>query len=131
MPAAGAGPGRYRQTGGECTRPPEGCTVTGFLDRIVTWLRAGYPDGIPQNDYLPLLALLARRLTADEVKIVARELMSRTAFDDFDIGASIMGITDELPTPEDVERVRERLVAKGWPLDEPRDGTAANHGVGA
>jgi hypothetical protein len=105
--------------------------VTGFLDRIVTWLRAGYPDGIPQNDYLPLLALLARRLTADEVKIVARELMSRTAFDDFDIGASIMGITDELPTPEDVERVRERLVAKGWPLDEPRDGTAANHGVGA
>ena len=104
--------------------------MTGFLDRVVTWLRAGYPDGIPQNDYLPLLALLTRRLTADEVKIVARELMSRAAFDDIDIGASIMAITDDLPSPEDVERVRERLAAKGWPLDEPRDDAAVNHGVG-
>ena len=33
--------------------------------------------------------------------------------------------TDELPRPEDVERVRERLAAKGWPLDDPRDGEAA------
>lgn len=104
--------------------------MTGFLDRVVTWLRAGYPDGIPQNDYLPLLALLTRRLTADEVKIVARELMSRAAFDDIDIGASIMAITDDLPSPEDVERVHERLAAKSWPLDEPRDDAAANHGVG-
>ena len=23
--------------------------------------------------------------------------------------------------PEDVERVRARLAAKGWPLDDPRD----------
>jgi hypothetical protein len=26
-----------------------------------------------------------------------------------------------LPTPDDVERVRERLSAKGWPLDDPRE----------
>lgn len=93
-----------------------------FLNSIVTWLRAGYPDGVPQNDYLPLLALLSRRLTADEVKVVARELMTRPDFDEFDIGAAIMRITDELPSTDDVERVRERLVLKGWPLDDPRDG---------
>ncbi len=92
-----------------------------FLSSIVSWLRAGYPDGVPQNDYLPLLALLSRRLTADEVKVVARELTTRPDFDHYDIGAAIMRITDELPSADDVERVRERLVRKGWPLDDPRD----------
>jgi Protein of unknown function (DUF3349) len=33
----------------------------------------------------------------------------------------ITGIIDGLPSEEDVERVRERLAAKGWPLDDPRD----------
>ena len=46
----------------------------------------------------------------------------RPDFDDIDIGAAIIAITDELPSPTDVERVRERLAAKGWPLDDPRDG---------
>lgn len=104
--------------------------MTRFLDRIVAWLRSGYPDGVPQNDYLPLLALLARRLTTDEVKFVARELMNRPDFDDIDIGAAIMAITDELPTATDVERVRDRLVVKGWPLDDPRDDPSPDGGVG-
>ena len=30
-----------------------------FLKKIVDWLRAGYPDGVPQADYIPLVALLA------------------------------------------------------------------------
>lgn len=95
-----------------------------FLTSIVTWLRAGYPDGVPQNDYLPLLALLARRLTSDEVRLVARELNGRPDFDDIDIGALIMRITDELPTPADIERVRDHLDDYGWPLDDPRDSEA-------
>jgi hypothetical protein len=33
----------------------------------------------------------------------------------------ITRLTDELPSPEDIERVRERLEKKGWPLDNPRD----------
>jgi hypothetical protein len=33
----------------------------------------------------------------------------------------ITQITDELPSPEDTERVRTRLAAKGWPLDDPRN----------
>lgn len=93
-----------------------------FLNSIVAWLRAGYPDGVPQTDYIPLLALLSRRLSNDEVKAVAHELMQRGDFDHIDIGVVITEFTDQLPSPEDVERVRERLAAKGWPLDDARDG---------
>ena len=92
-----------------------------FLRAIVNWLRAGYPDGIPPTDYIPVLALLSRRLTNDEVKAIAGELIGRGDFDNIDIGVAITQITDELPTPEDIERVRARLAAKGWPLDDPRD----------
>jgi hypothetical protein len=38
-----------------------------FLSAVVDWLRAGYPQGIPERDYVPLLALLARRLTAEKL----------------------------------------------------------------
>jgi hypothetical protein len=96
--------------------------VNRFLNSVVSWLRAGYPDGIPPTDYFPVLALLSRRLSNDEVKLVARELMQRGDFDHVDIGVLITQLTDELPSQADVERVRERLAAKGWPLDDARDG---------
>jgi hypothetical protein len=96
--------------------------VNRFLNSVVTWLRAGYPDGIPPTDYFPVLALLSRRLSNDEVKLVARELMQRGDFDHVDIGVLITQLIDELPSQTDVERVRERLAAKGWPLDDARDG---------
>ena len=92
-----------------------------FLTSVVAWLRAGYPDGIPPTDYFPVLALLSRRLGNDDVKLVARELMQRSDFDHVDIGVLITQVTDKLPAPADVERVRERLAAKGWPLDDARD----------
>ena len=92
-----------------------------FLHRIINWLRVGYPQGIPPTDYIPLLALLSRRLTNDEVETVAKELMDSGEFDNVAIGVAITQITDESPSPEDVERVRARLAVKGWPLDDPRD----------
>jgi hypothetical protein len=94
--------------------------VNRFLNAIVSWLRAGYPEGVPPHDYLPVLALLSRRLTSDEVTAVASELRQRDV-DQVDIGVAITQITDELPSSDDIERVRKRLAAKGWPLDEPRD----------
>jgi hypothetical protein len=93
-----------------------------FLTSIVAWLRAGYPEGIPPTDYFPVLALLSRRLSTDEVKAVAHDVMQRDGFDNVDIGVLITQMTDQLPSPEDVERVRGRLAAKGWPLDNARDG---------
>jgi hypothetical protein len=87
-----------------------------FLSSIVGWLRAGYPDGVPENDYVPLLSLLARRLTSDEVAAVATELGREGAadsIDSVDIGTVITKITNELPRQEDVARVRSRLDSAG------------------
>jgi Protein of unknown function (DUF3349) len=92
-----------------------------FLAKIVAWITSGYPEGVPGPDRVPLLALLRRRLTDDEVKAVAQDLADRGEFDHIDIGVLITQMTDELPAPADVERVRARLAAKGWPLDDPRD----------
>jgi uncharacterized protein DUF3349 len=95
--------------------------VTKFLAKIVAWITAGYPEGVPGPDRVPLFALLRRRLTDDEAKAVAEALIDRSEFDQVDIGVLITELTDALPTPEDIERVRNRLAAKGWPLDDPRD----------
>lgn len=100
--------------------------MNAFLARIAAWLTAGYPEGVPGPDRVPLLALLTPRLSNDEVKTVAQGLMDRAefergGFDHVDIGVLITEITDELPRREDVERVRARLAAQGWPLDDPRD----------
>lgn len=95
--------------------------MTRFLAKIVAWITSGYPDGVPGPDRVPLIALLQRRLSDDEVATVVRELLARGEFDHVDIGVLITEITDELPTPDDIERVRQRLSAQGWPLDDPRD----------
>ena len=95
--------------------------MNNFLTKIVAWITAGYPDGVPGPDRVPLFALMRQRLTEDEVKAVTQELTNRGEFDHVDIGVLITQLTDELPTPADVERVRARLAAKGWPLDDPRD----------
>jgi hypothetical protein len=95
--------------------------VTKFLTKIVAWINAGYPEGVPGPDRVPLFALLKRRLSDDEVKAVAKDLIDRGEFDHVDIGVLITEMTDELPIPDDNERVRARLAAKGWPLDDPRD----------
>jgi hypothetical protein len=95
--------------------------MTKFLARIVAWITEGYPEGVPGPDRVPLFALLKRRLSDDEVKTVAQALASRSEIDDADIGVLITGITDELPSPDEIERVRARLAERGWPLDDPRD----------
>lgn len=88
-------------------------TRPSFLDSIVGWLREGYPQGVPEQDYVPLLALLHRRLTDDEVAAVVNELVStgQVPVDSVDIGTSITKITDELPSEDDIDRVREHLPA--------------------
>ncbi|KAA1380162.1 DUF3349 domain-containing protein [Aeromicrobium fastidiosum] len=84
-----------------------------FVDSIVGWLREGYPQGVPPQDYVPLLALLRRRLTDDEVEAVVAMLVAsgEVPVDSADIGTSITKITDALPSEDDIDRVREHLPA--------------------
>ena len=93
-----------------------------FLTSIIGWLRAGYPDGVPEADYIPLMAVLARRLSPDEVRTVTGELTrsGQLPIDNVDIGTVITKITNELPSEADVNRVRARLAEGGWPLADPR-----------
>ena len=95
--------------------------MNNFLTKIVSWIKAGYPEGVPKPDQVPLFALLRRRLSDDEAKAVAQALIDRGEFDHVDIGVLITQITDGLPAPDDAERVRAKLAAYGWPLDDPRD----------
>lgn len=99
-----------------------------FLSAILDWLRAGYPDGVPETDYVPLFALLSRRLSADEVRAVARSVIhdEGVAISDIDIAVEITKITNELPSEDDVARVRSKLAAAGWPLADPTDPTTAD-----
>jgi hypothetical protein len=86
----------------------------GRLRGVIDWLREGYPTGVPPKDYIPLLALLRRRLTEDEVQEIAREIADGSGSDD--IGVHITKITDALPSAEDVARVEARLTEHhGWP----------------
>lgn len=99
--------------------------MNGFISKIVSWVTAGYPDGVPGPDRVPLFALLSRRLSNDEIQVLVQELIDRHEIDDVDIGVLITQLTDELPTPDDIERVRATLAAHGWPLDDPREDQAA------
>ncbi len=91
------------------------------LRGVMDWLLEGYPAGVPPKDYIPLVALLRRRLSDDEIREIADEIVAlgvepgETAND---IGVSITRLTDALPSPEDIARVEEHLNRDhDWPLE--------------
>jgi Protein of unknown function (DUF3349) len=94
-----------------------------LVARVVAFVRAGYPQGVPDTDYIPLLALLRRRLSDDEVAAVATQLAAHWEIniDAADIGVAINKITDEMPSPADTDRVRRRLEAAGWQVSDDFD----------
>jgi hypothetical protein len=108
-------------------------TTSSLLGRILTWLRAGYPDGVPGSDRVPLLALLrATPLTEDQLKEVVRHITAAdsSALADGEIGngeieAFIAEVTNHDAGPENVQRVAAKLAAAGWPLAGLQDETTA------
>ena len=93
-----------------------------FLGSIVGWLRAGYPEGVPEVDYIPLFALLGSQLTEVEILAVAEELANETRPESAEaIRRAIGTITDHKPSDADVARVRSKLAAGGWPLATVRE----------
>jgi hypothetical protein len=91
-----------------------------FLSSIIDWLRAGYPEGVPDVDYIPLFALLGSQLTDAEVSEIADELAEESdAESAAAIRKAIGSVTNEKVLDSDVARVRSRLAAGGWPLAKP------------
>ena len=91
-----------------------------FLSKIIGWLRAGYPEGVPDVDYIPLFALLGSQLTESEVSAIAEEIATSIDPDSAaTIKAAIATVTHTQPHDSDIARVRARLAAGGWPLAAP------------
>jgi Protein of unknown function (DUF3349) len=91
------------------------------VTKIVGWLRAGYPEGVPQHDYMPLFALLGTQLTNDEVTLIADELaFAADPASAEAIKTAIATVTNTKPSDADVARVRSHLAAGGWPLATPQ-----------
>lgn len=94
--------------------------LSALLARILAWLRAGYPHGVPDTDYIPLLSLLARRLPEDDVRQIVDALIQQGAIPagKLDVAVLITKLTDDMPQPADIARVRAHLQASGWPIDD-------------
>lgn len=104
----------------------ENCRVStkSLLISVLNWLRAGYPEGVPGTDRVPLLALLrATPLSEEQVAEVVRNIAEASAPADIDdpierddIAEFIAEVTDHDAGPENIQRVAARLAAAGWPL---------------
>ncbi len=91
-----------------------------LLSKIVGWLRAGYPEGVPDVDYIPLFALLGSQLTNEEVAAIAEELADESKPESAEaIRKAIVDVTNHQASDADINRVRARLASGGWPLAKP------------
>ena len=53
-------------------------STSSLASRVLNWLRAGYPDGVPGPDRVPLLSLLrSTPLTEDQVKEIVRTITGK------------------------------------------------------
>ena len=94
-------------------------STAAFFRSVIRWLQAGYPEGVPGPDRVPLLALLrSTPLTDDEITEVVDAIdeevegeVARDVIADF-----ISDMTQYDAGPENVARVAARLAAAGWPL---------------
>jgi hypothetical protein len=84
------------------------------------WLRGGYPEGVPREDYVALLAVLRHKLTEAEVREVAAAITaerdSGEPIEAAEIEAAISELSLQESSDEDVARVQARLAAGGWTL---------------
>jgi Protein of unknown function (DUF3349) len=93
-----------------------------LFDNVVHWLNAGYPDGVPPKDYFPLLALLKRSLSEDEVVAAAKSILRTAdaeAVTEEQVREAIQDVIDKEPNPEEIHQVSARLASVGWPLAAP------------
>ena len=94
----------------------------GVLEKVLGWLHDGYPEGVPPTDYFPLLALLKRSLTEDEVVEAAKAVLKSSTDDtvtEDEIRSAVAQIIDKEPNPEEIHQVASRLASVGWPLASP------------
>lgn len=96
----------------------------GVIGRVVTWLRAGYPEGVPTGDYVALLGVLRRRLREEEIQEIVELLAAQRELDltPDSIRELIRDYSLQEPHEADIARVTALLASTGYPvLDEDED----------
>lgn len=91
-----------------------------FLENVLGWLHKGYPEGVPRKDYYPLLALLKRSLSEDDLVAAAQTILRESDFETpvtpDQIREAIRETIEKEPTPDEINQVAGRLAMVGWPL---------------
>lgn len=99
-------------------------TPSGFGDHVLDWLHEGYPAGVPPKDYFPLLALLLRSLSEEEVVKAAQTVLKQgngdEAVTEAQIREAVAEVISKDPNPEEINQVAGRLASVGWPLENGR-----------
>jgi Protein of unknown function (DUF3349) len=92
------------------------------ITKILTWLQAGYPQGIPQGDFPSVLQVLRHNLTDTEITSVADQLALQSISNGSvpvtaeHIRAMVREHAFQNATPDDLRRVSAVLAQGGWPL---------------
>ena len=92
-----------------------------LFESVLRWLHDGYPEGVPPKDYFPLLALLKRSLTQEEVVKAVQTLLRGSDGDPVtpeQIQDAIRKVAEHEPTPAEMNQVASRLALVGWPRAE-------------
>lgn len=93
-----------------------------LIARILHWLKAGYPEGIPEHDFPSVLLVLRRNLSEDEIESIADDLTVQSISNGVEpvnaehIRAMVREHAFQSASPEDVQRVSAALARGGWPL---------------
>ena len=95
-------------------------TSSSYFQSVLNWLHKGYPDGVPQTDYYPLLALLARSLEEDEVVRASWAILKESHPDnpvtEDQIRQAVRDVIATEPNTNEINQVAARLALVGWPL---------------
>ena len=93
-----------------------------LLRRILDWLTAGYPSGVPPTERYALIALLKRTLSDDDIRQIIARLTAENSsaladgvITEEEIREMTGRVLDQPPSEEDINKVAARLAAAGWP----------------
>lgn len=95
-----------------------------IVTRVIDWLSVGYPQDIPPQDRAAVMAVLRRRLNDQQLEEVIRRLMASRAargeeyVSDQRINEYIRKVVDDIPTPQEIDRVARILGAHGLLISE-------------
>jgi hypothetical protein len=85
------------------------------LHEVLEHLRRAYPSGVPEDDYMALLAVLGEDMSEENPAIVVAELIDGETVVVANDAAAAQSV--RAPRPAARARVRSALESVGWRLD--------------